>query len=164
MPDTPVNPYPKIFAIDPGVNGGWAVLGHDGEFIDAGELPRFERSLNAVELGTLLKVYQPGAVIIEKVGPMPKQGLSSTWIFGVSYGLCIGVAAGASVPVSMVSASRWKVHFHLIGKPKDAARELAIRLYPLAAGFLTLKKHCGRADAMLMARYALDLEMGRRFV
>lgn len=163
MPDTlPHNA--KIFAIDPGVNGGYAVLGTAGEFINANELPRFGRSLNAVELGSLIRSYQPEVVIIEQVGPMPKQGLGSTFVFGMAYGICLGVAGGAGVPVVLVTPQRWKGHCRLIGKPKDMARELAIRLYPEAADLLKLKRHGGRADAMLIARYGHDMDTGARLL
>jgi hypothetical protein len=157
------SPYPRIFAIDPGVNGAWALLGQSGEFMGAGELPRFPNALNATELGTLLRAHEPEAVIIELVGSMPKQGVASTFLFGTAYGVCLGVAAGLGVPVSLITPSKWKSHFRLTNKPKDASRELAIRLYPEAAPLLNLKKHCGRADALLMARYARDREEGKKF-
>jgi hypothetical protein len=163
MPNTQT-PYPRIFSIDPGLNGAWAVLGQAGEFIDTGELPRFSHALNLAELVALLRSHQPGAVVVELVGSMPKQGVASTFLFGKSYGACLGVTAGLGVPLSLVSPVKWKQHFRLTSKPKDAARELAIRLYPEAAPLLNLKKHCGRADALLLARYVRDREEGRNFV
>jgi crossover junction endodeoxyribonuclease RuvC len=164
MPEASQSPYPRIFAIDPGLNGAWAVLGQEGEFVDTGELPRFANALNPRELSTLLRSHQPEAIIIELVGSRPEQGVSSTFLFGTAYGVCIGLAAGLGVPLSLISPAKWKSHFRLTGKSKDAARELATRLYPEAAPYLNLKRHCGRADALLMARYSLDREMGRHFV
>jgi crossover junction endodeoxyribonuclease RuvC len=158
------DPRSKILAIDPGVNGAWAVLGRKGEFVDMGELPRFAKALSAVELGSIFRMHQPELAVIEKVSSRPGQGVASTFTFGTAYGVCIGVAGGSDVPVSFVTPSRWKLHFRLTGQAKDASRELAIRLYPGAARMLGLKKHHGRADALLLARFALDIETGAKFV
>jgi crossover junction endodeoxyribonuclease RuvC len=154
----------KILAIDPGLNGAFAVLGHRGEFLDMGELPKFAKLLNGVELAVIFGMHRPERAVIEKVGSMPGQGVASTFTFGCAFGLCIGVACGADVPVHYVTPARWKTHFRLTGKGKDASRELAIRLYPDQAKAFSLKKHHGRADALLLARFAFDLETGASFV
>ena len=155
------SPRSQIIAIDPGVNGAWAILGHRGEFIRADELPRFDKLVDAVAFGALVASYAPASAVIEKVGAMPGQGVTSMFTFGAAYGVAIGVIGGYGAPFSLVTPAKWKSHFRLSGKPKDAARELAIRLYPEAGPHLTLKKHGGRADALLLARYALDMDQGR---
>lgn len=152
----------SIFAIDPGINGAYAILSLRGEFVAAGELPRFERSLNANELAALIDGFRPDLAVIERVHSMPKQGVASTFTFGTSYGVCIGVCAGARVPLTLVTPARWKAHFRLTGLDKDASRELAIRLYPKALSWLNLKKHHGRSDAILMARFVLNMDAGRK--
>jgi len=157
-------PRSKVLAIDPGVNGAFAVLGRDGAFVDMGELPRFAKALSAVELGSIFGMHKPELMVIEKVASRPGQGVASVFTFGCAYGVCIGIAGALDVPVSFVTPSRWKTHFRLTGLPKDASRELAIRLYPNAAKMLGLKKHHGRADALLLARFAHDAETGRAFV
>jgi crossover junction endodeoxyribonuclease RuvC len=154
----------KILSIDPGLNGAWAVLGHGEEYVDMGELPRFQKLVSAVELGAIFRMHKPESCVIEKVGAMPGQGVTSVFTFGCAYGVAIGVAGGSDTPLAFVSPGRWKAHFRLTGKPKDASRELAIRLYPGLARSLALKKHHGRADALLLARFALDVEAGRGFV
>ena len=154
----------KVLAIDPGVNGAFAVLGQTGEFVDMGELPRFFKALSAVELGSVFSMHKPELMVIEKVASRPGQGVVSVFTFGCAYGVCIGVAGCSDVPVSFVTPSRWKLHFRLTGLPKDASRELAIRLYPAVANMLGLKKHVGRADALLLARFAHDTEAGAKFI
>jgi Holliday junction resolvasome RuvABC endonuclease subunit len=157
-------PRSKILSIDPGLNGAYAILGHRGEYLEMGELPRFQKLVSAAELGVIFRMHRPETCVIEKVGAMPKQGVSSTFTFGCAYGVCIGVAGGSDTPIAFVTPGRWKAHFRLVGKPKDASRELAIRLYPDLAQSFALKKHHGRADALLLARFALDVEAGRGFV
>ena len=149
--------------IDPGVNGAYAVLLGNGEFWGCDELPRFAKMVNAVEFSGVLQSLRPATVVIEKVASRPGQGVSSVFTFGCAYGVCIGCVAGFGAPINFVTPAKWKSHFRLIGKPKDAARELAIRLYPVAAPLLKLKKHVGRADAILMARYAWDMDNGSKF-
>ena len=159
----PLDPRSGIVAFDPGVNGAWAVLHHSGRFAACGELPRFEKGLNALALGELVRSWRPARAAIEQVHSMPKQGVASTFTFGTAYGVCIGVTGGYGVPLTFVTPNRWKAHFRLNGKPKDASREIALRLFPEATGFLTLVKHHGRADALLIARFVLDTEAGRKF-
>jgi len=159
-----LDPRSRVLAIDPGVNGALAVIDFNGQVILADELPRFAKSVNGVALSEAFHAFRPERVIIEKVGAMPKQGVSSTFTFGMAYGVCIGVSCAYGAPLAYVAPAVWKKHFRLLGKDKDASRETAIKLYPDAASLLKLKKHHGRADAILLARYALDLENQGRFV
>ena len=156
------DPRTQIIAIDPGVNGAFAILGHRGEFIKADELPRFDKLVDAVAFGALVASYAPASAVIERVGAMKGQGVTSMFTFGAAYGVAIGVIGGYGIPFALITPAKWKAHFRLVGKPKDAARELAIRLYPEAASHLSLKKHQGRADALLLARYGLDMDAGRK--
>jgi crossover junction endodeoxyribonuclease RuvC len=152
------DPRSKVFAIDPGINGAWAVLGFAGEFLGAGEIPRFPKLINGVEFASLVRSYAPEQVVIERVHAMPKQGVTSVFTFGAAYGVCIGIACGTGTPISYVTPHRWKSHFRLMGTSKNASREKAIQLFPGAHKYLSLQKHHGRADALLLARFFLDME------
>ena len=154
-----------IMAIDPGLNGAYAVINaSSGEFFGCAETPRFAKMINAVEFARIVSSVRPSHAVIEKVGAMPKQGVSSTFVFGTAYGTCIGVLAGVGAPLSYVTPGKWKAHFRLLGKDKEASRELAVRLYPVASSLLKLKKDHGRAEAILLARYAFDLMCSGGFV
>lgn len=153
-----------VFSIDPGLEGAWAILTRGGEFVDTGEIPRFDKLLNGVELSTLIRQAQVKQIVIERVHSMPKQGVASSFSFGAAFGLCIGVAAGQGLPVSFITPQLWKKHFRLIGAAKGASVERAIQLYPAAAGHLRLKKHHGRADAILLGRCFLDLATQGTFI
>lgn len=138
-------------------------MGFEGEFAGGGDLPRFDKLVDGVSLALILNQRRPAQVVIEKVGAMPGQGVSSMFTFGAAYGVCIGAVCGYGAPLAYVTPVSWKRHFRLTGKPKDAARELAIRLYPNAVEFLKRKKDHGLADAILLARYALDMDAGAKF-
>jgi len=90
--------------------------------------------------------------ILERVSAMPDQGVSSTFNFGMGYGLWRGMLAALKVPYTLVSPVTWKKAVMMdMPKEKDAARQRAIQLYPQVASQLSRKKDIGRADALLLA-------------
>jgi crossover junction endodeoxyribonuclease RuvC len=80
--------------------------------------------------------------------------------FGESFGVIRGVVSALGMPLELVTPATWKRRFGLIGAEKDAARTKATELYP--GIILARKKDVGRADALLIARYGLELEQQRR--
>lgn len=91
---------------------------------------------------------------IEKVGAMPDQGVTSSFSFGMGYGLWLGILATLHVPVDLVHPRRWKkILMPDMGKEKDASIIRVKELFPEFAHHFTLKKHHGRADALLIAEY-----------
>lgn len=156
---------PTIFAVDPGLHGAWAAMSlRTGDFLGAGDLPRFERMLNGLEFMDILRKLHATQLVIEHVHSMPKQGVASSFTFGMSFGLIIGVSCGANLPLTLVTPQKWKNHFRLTGKAKEASRELVLRLYPDAREFLQRKSDHNRADAILIARYFIDLAKQGFFV
>jgi hypothetical protein len=144
----------KLIAIDPGSTTGALALFTD-PLVWVDDLPCADGQVDAAYLARLFRDMRPKAVVVERVHSMPKQGVASTFKFGVAYGIIQGVVTGAGIPLHLVVPGVWKKHFKLIGQDKDAARALAIRLYPELTG-LHLKKHVGRADALLLGRYFLE--------
>jgi crossover junction endodeoxyribonuclease RuvC len=103
---------------------------------------------------TLIRGHlQPGeavVAVIEKVGAMPGQGVSSVFSLGDSYGAARAVLATAGFELVQVHPATWKKYFKLTSD-KELSRALATRLFPAAP--LHLKKHDGRAEALLLARW-----------
>jgi hypothetical protein len=103
-------------------------------------------------------------VTIEKVNAMPgmgdngerrSMGATSAFNFGMGFGVWMGIIAALRLPVQQVHPRTWKARMMAdMDKDKDASRVKAMQLYPQAAKGLSLKKHHGRADALLMAAYA----------
>jgi hypothetical protein len=152
-------PEKCILAIDPGLSGAaaWFFPAHP-ELISAEDLPVAGHEIDAAALRRRIDQMRPDVAIIEQVAARPGQGVSSMFRFGQAYGTVIGVIAGAGIPLYRTSPSRWKKHYHL-DSDKEAARALAIRLWPSSAHF-GLKKHHGRAEAALLARYAAETLVG----
>jgi hypothetical protein len=143
-----------IAAFDPGLSGALAILG-DFDEVHLHDLPQANSELDPSALARLLRAAAPRRAVIELVHSMPKQGVASTFKFGRSYWTILGVLGALSIPTVRVRPQTWKHHFGLLRQPKDASRALALRLYPDLQG-LHLKKHHGRADALLLARFLLE--------
>ena len=149
--------YHRLLSIDPGaISGAYALFSEVGLPI-VGDLPVADGQVDAAYLGQMVRELQPAAVVVEFVRSMPKQGVASTFKFGMALGLIHGAILANKIPLHQVVPGTWKRHFRLTGTDKDAARALAIRLYPGVEG-LSRKKDQGRADALLMGRYYLETE------
>jgi crossover junction endodeoxyribonuclease RuvC len=150
-----------VLGIDPGQTGAIAVF--DGERIEAvldmPTMPRLHgqgQQVDPANLATALLDLRHGrnaSAVLEAVSAMPGQGVSSTFRFGESVGVVLGVLGALQVPVRMVTPARWKRAAGLLGRDKDAARTLAIQLHPEVAVLLARKKDIGRADAVCIARF-----------
>jgi crossover junction endodeoxyribonuclease RuvC len=78
--------------------------------------------------------------------------VTSSFSFGLSYGLVRGVLAAMQVPVSLVTPNEWKRSFRL-GPDKNEARLIAARLFPANASYFTRVRDDGRAEAALLALF-----------
>lgn len=101
----------------------------------------------------LLSARRPDMVLIERVGAMPGQGVTSMFAFGRSFGVVEGVVASLGVPYEYVLPDRWKRRAGLSGKEKDEARAKALQMFPEMASLLKRKSDIGRADALLIAAF-----------
>lgn len=146
-----------VLAIDPGAKGAFAWVSRDGHLIDVADMPTIEvrgkNRVSAPAVADLLLSHAADCVVIEGVGAMPGQGVSSMFAFGYSAGLLEGVASGMGFPVHIVRAAEWK---RKAGVPADkgAVREMATRLWPGAADKFKRAKDEGRADSALLGRWA----------
>ena len=93
---------------------------------------------------------------IERAQPMPKQGISSSFNYGMTYGMILSALAAAEIPYEEVSAAKWKRVLR-VSKEKDIARRRASELMPHGASCWPLKKHHNRAEAALIAFYGKEL-------
>jgi crossover junction endodeoxyribonuclease RuvC len=117
-----------VIGIDPGLSGALAVL--DG----TGEVRRVA-----------------ARVVIERVSAMPKQGVSSTFTFGVAFGSILGAVQALNLPIEFVTPVTWKRALGL-SSDKKAALHKARLMFPYAE--INLEKHHGRAEALLIAHWA----------
>jgi len=131
--------------IDPGKSGGIAFIPEKGKAW-AHSMPDTERDV--LELLQSVLEYEPQAVM-ERVGPMPKQGVVSTFTFGMGYG-ALGMALIATeIPFERVSPAVWQRSLDCLTKgDKNVSKRKAQELFP------HIKITHSIADALLIAEYA----------
>ena len=85
---------------------------------------------------------------------MPKQGVSSTFAFGMSTGIAEACALFAAAQMVRVTPQQWKKHHGLV-KDKRASLNAAALRWPEWDGWEILAND-GAAEAALMAQWWLD--------
>ena len=143
----------RIMGVDPGsVSAAFAVLPWD---LDGGldaavahAVPVADRMVDGRAFAYVVRELAPSHAAIERVGAFPGQGVSSSFRFGMGYGIIMGVLASARVEIVDVAPGVWKKHFRL-DSDKEKARALAIKRFPNVD--LRLKRDAGRAEALLIA-------------
>ena len=135
--------------IDPGKNGGIAIIDSDGVIA----FPFSEERL-LIELDGIAQEYEC-ICYLEHVHAMPKQGVSSTFNFGMNFGFIQGVLKAYEIPYELVTPQKWKKEFSCTSD-KNTSIEVCKRLFPnvnLKATERCKKDHDGIAEALLIAEY-----------
>lgn len=143
-----------FIGIDPGlISGAVGAIDHNGKFIYCGDIHsdggrivfgRFKNQLlGCVNSGDVAQI------VIEDVHTMPGQGIASTGRFMRATGAIEAICYLTAV-THMVSPQRWKLDMGVDGD-KGYSLESARELWPEAE--LKLKKHHGRAEALLIAEW-----------
>jgi len=144
-----------VLGIDPGLSGALVVL-DNGVPIEWTRMPTHmvgkSNRVNGAALSRFINQLNIEWSVIEDVHAMPKQGVTSMFTFGHACGTVMGVLSALQIPVSRITPQEWKKRAGLIGKDKDAARSMALQIWP-HWGVLD-KKGEGQAmaDAALIAR------------
>jgi crossover junction endodeoxyribonuclease RuvC len=146
--------------IDPGLHGGIAILDQAGDLIVVADLPIIsDLSLKWIDGGslqsTILDALQgrPARAIVERVSAMPKQGVASSFLFGVGFGSILSVLQAMHISIELVTPAVWK-RSHGLSKDKHASLHKARLKFPTAD--LHLAKHEGRAESLLIAQWGLE--------
>jgi crossover junction endodeoxyribonuclease RuvC len=180
--------------IDPGVSGAVAALDGAGRVISLQDTPTLEEKVgkhirntyaepgmaalvegivrSSVEVichscGAIERELTSAHVLvaIENVHSMPKQGVASSFSFGVGYGVWRGIIAMLGLPSMRVEPVVWKKALGL-PKAKGASVAKALKLFPRAElGHLYRGRMIysdGRAEALLLAHYAASLAVLKR--
>jgi len=158
--------------IDPGITGAMAAIGTmvGGEEQRVDDMPVMEKmrsseraTLDPAKLRSWLMNYcaMEPTVIIEQLHPQPKIGAVTNFSMGYSYGMLITILDDIGFRYIQVSPAKWKKAMGL-NAMKDLSRQMAIELFPKMKEDLKLKKHHGRAEALLLAEYGRRLYEGKR--
>ena len=148
--------------IDPGKNGGIAVIGYENKL----EQNKRKIDVYVYQDDILIKLVKDFAYFrnvlkeesicyLEQVHAMPKQGVSSTFNFGMNFGFIQGVLKAYGIPYELVTPQKWKKEFSCTSD-KNTSIEVCKRLFPgvnLKATERCRKDHDGMAEALLIAEY-----------
>lgn len=138
--------------VDPGSrSGAYAFVADEGDGAEvyAWDDNGFVESMKALSVGRCV-------ACVEKVGAMPKQGISSTWVFAENFGYIQGVLHALNIPFQLVPPRIWKKEFSLTSD-KEKSVEICHMLFPGINLKRTEKSHKddnNLAEALLMAEYA----------
>jgi crossover junction endodeoxyribonuclease RuvC len=103
-----------ILGVDPGTCGGVAVF--DVEKREVLDVLRFSKN-DWTQINWELEqlVYKADTIkaFVEKVSAQPKQGVSSTFKFGMAYGIIQGLLIGNVIPYQLVTPQAWQAGLHV---------------------------------------------------
>jgi crossover junction endodeoxyribonuclease RuvC len=155
-----------ICGIDPGFKGAIAFLDPGSRELRIEDMPLAANAAGKEELD----LYRLGQILtppvgekrlvslLELVAPMPKQGIASAFRFGDGYGSIKMALVGHGWERHRVTPAKWKRHFR-ISSEKAVSRSLAAARFPAQAGLFARVKDDGRAEAALLALYALETNL-----
>ena len=160
--------YEKYIGIDPGLNGGIAIL-HENLMLDLYIMPIIKGKHKEYDIHKLTEVLTSVGTTsvfctIEKQQAMPKQGVSSTFKTGYGFGVLEGVVNTLNIPYQIITAKEWQKKI-LVGVNKDkntkqASALVSQRLYP-HIDFRKTRRcknlHDGLTDATCIMEYGRRL-------
>ncbi len=146
-----------LLGVDPGQTGALAALTGTGDLLWAEDAPD---PFHGATIRTML--YGEGITLaaVEQVHAMPRQGVSSTFKFGLNYGIVLGALGALLIPYRLVTPTVWK-RAARVTKDKSSSRQRATELWPNHADLFRRVKDDGRAEAALIA-YWLWEQTARR--
>ena len=148
----------KYIGIDPGDQGGIAVLSADGSVVEVAKMPTTPMDV----LDFLSKYKDDSYCVLERVGGLPGQGGSAMFNFGKGYGHLQMALLALGIPTNDVTPNKWEKSFQLgssgkYGKTewKNRLKAKAQQLFPSLGRKITL----ATCDALLIAEYGRRLSL-----
>jgi hypothetical protein len=158
-----------IMGVDPGLDGGIAFIKDSGEIMHYQKMPTRvvldndcnktnKRIIDIAQIAAMIAKMEPEHAFIEKVHAMPKQGVSSTFTFGVGYGMVLGLCLSleAIITTQLIPPQRWqKFMYASMHKDDSPPKKRAMaRFYEIWPEMIEANvTHDGIIDAMLIAEY-----------
>ena len=144
----------KLFmGIDPGGSGAITIVNQYGKHV-----AHIKNKETLEDLCEFVDRYSVATFcFLERVSAMPRQGVSSTFKFGTSYGQLQGMISYAGIPWELVTPVQWQTLLKCrTGGDKKISKAAAQRLFP------DTKITHANADALLLAEYCrrICLERG----
>jgi crossover junction endodeoxyribonuclease RuvC len=158
-----------MLGVDPGKTGALALFqplrtAESGLRWIVIDMPVVDDELNAMAIRDWIMRHSPDHAFIEHVTAMPsiadkktgvrrRMGATGAFHFGGMFYGIKAIIACCGIPITLVTAGKWKKAHGLVGPDKEKSRKRAIELYPDMASALARKKDANRAEAMLIAHW-----------
>lgn len=155
--------------IDCGLTGSIAVTLGDGTILSIIDMPtrkvansKTKKSeVDGYSLTSFLDKIKGSAenvrVNVERVGPMPKQGVTSVWNFSNSYAAVKYTLEALGLKYILVTPQSWKKAAGVpAGSDKDYTRLMAKKLFP-SSGLFDRKMDNGRSDSYFIAMFRSEM-------
>src|SRR5262250_2211008 len=103
-----------ILGVDPGVSGGLALVEQQDDrapprLLAVADVPttgeKTRRRVNANGVMSFIMLHRPDYALIEHAHSMPKQGVSSTFVYGRAVGALEACIEALNIPVTIVEPS-----------------------------------------------------------
>jgi hypothetical protein len=142
----------SVLGLDPGWSGGVALL---DDFGSIAEYHGFSTMTESEIIEVMNRMVAHASVCyIEKVHSMPRQGVASSFKFGMIYGLLRGLIVGR-VRMIEITPQAWQKSLGCLTKgDKNISKAKAQQLFP------GIKITHATADALLIAYYGYQKERG----
>lgn len=162
-----------IIGIDPGKNGGIALLDQEGNVINVEKMPETPQDLysSLAQLSSLVAALDDSQLVvyIEKVGGIPGQGASSAFSFGKGCGHLEMALLALKMKTNDVTPQKWQKlysvgHSSITKSTAAEKKEHKLKLKAKAQSlFPSLGKKITNAtcDALLIAEYGRKQEVGK---
>lgn len=154
----------KVIGIDPGLTGALAMFDTAGNVLVTADMPhvtvtvnkKARKRLNEAALAQALRSMVGDELVhvfIERVNAMPRQGVASSFAFGMATGVVRGIVAGMSLPLTEFTPVEWRKLAGVRGRGGDKGQSLtrAAQLFPAVASTFEKAGHHNRAEAALIA-------------
>lgn len=157
---------PIIAGVDPGAGGALFLVNVLTWEFELHDIPTYievvgktnRKRINCDLLSDIVIARPIGLICTEKVHAMPQMDVKGIFSFGRAYGQLEMLAAAAGIQRDEYDPAVWKRQMQ-INSDKDLSRQRAGQLIPALAPYLTRKTDHDRAEAGLLALFAL-LKLG----
>ncbi|NDB70342.1 MAG: hypothetical protein EB015_20520 [Methylocystaceae bacterium] len=161
---------PRVLGFDPGISGGWALVGGSGQLLIAGVYPtrlikksgKTVKAIDGLALASLIDNSEATHAFVENVHSRPRQ--QGQFTFGLNAGIIHGIIYANGLDVNLVAPTSWKSVYGIKrgedetkADKKTEARKIVQSLYPARSDLFARVMDDGAAEATLIALYGLSL-------
>lgn len=157
-----------IVGIDPGKNGGIAIIDKQSNFIDVISMPCLNNKLDYHAIINYLQQYHNAMYALENCWYRPIMKGKGAFTFAQFTEGIEALLICTNKKFEKILPAAWQKTFGLLNKDKEASIQIALQLYPEVSEKLISSKtknktkySDGRAEALLIATHYFKLNISR---